>query len=254
MGGLAHFIEDEGIATTQISLVRLHSEKMRPPRALWVPFELGRPLGAPGDADFQLRVLRRTLALFERADGPVILEDYDEEAPADVAADEGEGWACPVNLPPPPVDLEAGGGFKAALLGEIQRLMPWYDMTVKERGRTAVGLSGFDLPEAADYVCRFFDEEMPDNPRDDLPLSDTLRFAIDDLKAFYREAANAQPGSNTGLAIADWFYGETVAGRMLFALRPIVMARGKATEDAGMARYGAALLIPQSQRHRGDLP
>ena len=34
MGGLAHTLEDEGIATTQISLIRLHTEKIKPPRAL----------------------------------------------------------------------------------------------------------------------------------------------------------------------------------------------------------------------------
>ena len=61
MGGLAHYLEDEGVATTQISLIREHSEAMKPPRALWVPFELGRPLGAPSDAAFQRRVQRRAI-------------------------------------------------------------------------------------------------------------------------------------------------------------------------------------------------
>ena len=135
MGGLAHFIEDEGIATTQISLVREHSETTRPPRALWVPFELGRPLGAPGDATFQSRVLRAVLTLLESSDGPVILEEYGEEAPAVIADEEGVGWACPVNLPPLPVDLEAGAGYRAALLDEVQRLTPWYEVARRESGR-----------------------------------------------------------------------------------------------------------------------
>ena len=62
MGALGHYIEQEGVATAGLSLVRLHSEKIRPPRALWVPFELGRPLGAPNDPAFQTRVLRALLA------------------------------------------------------------------------------------------------------------------------------------------------------------------------------------------------
>jgi hypothetical protein len=33
--------------------VREHTEKIRPPRALWVTFELGRPMGIPGDGPFQ---------------------------------------------------------------------------------------------------------------------------------------------------------------------------------------------------------
>ena len=40
MGGLGHYFESEGIASTQISLVRVHTENIKPPRALWVPFEL----------------------------------------------------------------------------------------------------------------------------------------------------------------------------------------------------------------------
>ena len=73
MGGLAHFLEDEGLATTHISLVRPQTENTRPPRALWVPFELGRPMGAPNEPEFQTRVLRAALALLERVDGPVVV-------------------------------------------------------------------------------------------------------------------------------------------------------------------------------------
>ena len=58
MGALGRFVESGGIATTGISLVREHSERMRPPRALWVPYPLGRPFGVPGDAAFQSAVLR----------------------------------------------------------------------------------------------------------------------------------------------------------------------------------------------------
>ncbi len=47
MGALGHFLERQGIPTTGISLVREHTEVVRPPRALWVTFELGRPLGRP---------------------------------------------------------------------------------------------------------------------------------------------------------------------------------------------------------------
>ena len=69
------------MATTQISLVREHTAAMGPPRALWVPFILGRPFGVPGDAAFQQRVLRSVLNLLEAPAGPV-LADYSEEAPA----------------------------------------------------------------------------------------------------------------------------------------------------------------------------
>ena len=61
MGGLGHYFESEGIASTQISLVRVHTENIKPPRALWVPFELGRPFGVPNDSDFQLYNLKEDI-------------------------------------------------------------------------------------------------------------------------------------------------------------------------------------------------
>ena len=60
--------------------MRENTERMQLPRFLWVPFELGRPFGAPNEPDFQRRVLRAALALLERDDGPVILEDFPDEA------------------------------------------------------------------------------------------------------------------------------------------------------------------------------
>ena len=62
MGALGHYIEREGIPTAQISLIREQTAAIKPPRALWVPFMLGRPFGAPNDPDFQRRVLRHLLA------------------------------------------------------------------------------------------------------------------------------------------------------------------------------------------------
>ena len=71
MGGLAHYLEEEELATIQISLIRPQTEKTKPPRALWVPFELGRPMGAPNDPEFQKKVLRAALGLLDRDGGPV---------------------------------------------------------------------------------------------------------------------------------------------------------------------------------------
>ena len=51
VGALANFIERAGVATASISLIREQSEAVRPPRALWVPFALGRPLVAADAAD-----------------------------------------------------------------------------------------------------------------------------------------------------------------------------------------------------------
>ena len=63
-----------------ISLIREQTEAVRPPRALWVPFALGRPLGVAGDPGFQKEVLRASFAMLESAVEPTI-EDYPIEAP-----------------------------------------------------------------------------------------------------------------------------------------------------------------------------
>ena len=82
--------------TTGISLVREHTQQMQLPRFLWVPFELGRPFGAPNEPDFQRRVLRSALELLERDDGPVVLADFADDAPTHAPREEEEaGWACP---------------------------------------------------------------------------------------------------------------------------------------------------------------
>jgi hypothetical protein len=90
------------VPTTQISLVREHTAKITPPRALWVPFELGRPLGVPGDAAFQTRVLRAALQLLEAASGPVLV-DFPDDAPA--VADAPTPLVCPVSFASPPEGL-----------------------------------------------------------------------------------------------------------------------------------------------------
>ena len=51
------------------------TRKLKPPRALEVPFDLGYPLGEPNDPSAQREVLRALLAIVDRQDVPV-LEEY----------------------------------------------------------------------------------------------------------------------------------------------------------------------------------
>ena len=111
-------MEAEGLPTAQISLVFMHTELIQPPRALWVPFELGRPFGTPGKAAFQRRVISAALALFERESGPVLEdfpEDFPEDAPGEAPLDT-EGWSCLVALGAPPAADAEVGSLEAALL------------------------------------------------------------------------------------------------------------------------------------------
>ncbi len=63
---IAAKLERQGIATVVIQLLRFVAEKVRPPRALFVPFRHGYPLDTPGDPAGQHRVLDAALRLFER--------------------------------------------------------------------------------------------------------------------------------------------------------------------------------------------
>ncbi len=68
-------IENRGIPTASITMLPEITRKLRPPRALEVPYRLGFPLGAPNDPGGQRAVLWALLALVDRPDVPV-LEEY----------------------------------------------------------------------------------------------------------------------------------------------------------------------------------
>jgi len=241
VGALAHYLENEGIPTTQISLVREHTVRIRPPRALWVPFELGRPLGTPDQPDFQRRVLKAALALLEAERGPV-LADFPEGAPEGGIV---EGWACPVNFTAPargPRDLTS------RLADEVGQLRPWHDLWRERRGRTTVGVSGLDVEAAARYLAAFLETERPENPRPELSAAELLKLALEDVKAFHLEAAMAQPGKATSQAVADWFWGETAAGELMLALRAPLSEH----PDRHIAVVAQRLLVPQTQLWRLD--
>ena len=229
MGALGHFLEREGIPTVGISLVREHTETIRPPRALWVTFELGRPFGIPDDAPFQRRVMEAALGLLDRTDGPLIA-DYPEHV-----AEEADftGWACPINLAP-----SFASGAADPLAAEIDRLAVWYDRAVAARGRTTVGVSGLDMPAAGRMVASAL--------VDALPPAQTLKQAVDDLKAYYLEAASAFPAPGTSRMRKAWLWDETILAKSLIALQP----RLAASTDPQHKILGNLTMIPATERHR----
>ncbi len=223
MGGLAIIFEEEGLATTQISLIRIHTERTRPPRALWVPFELGRPLGVPNDKPFQTRVLTAALGLLDRKSGPVLV-DYPEDVPDGAGGVDEEamtGMVCPIDLPKPPDADAPASELGRALMKEIDSLAPWYDLAVRTRGRTTVGPSGLELRDAAKFFAAFLEDQNAPPPRDDLIKGRVLKLAYEDMKAYYTEAITAQPGYTTSLQVENWLFNETVFGAALWKLRAI---------------------------------
>lgn len=203
------------MGTTQISLIREHTVAIKPPRALWVSFELGRPLGVPNDPAFQTRVLRAALELMDAESGPV-LEDYPEDVPPELAGVDFTGMSCPIDLPQP-ASVEHGSAED--LLQEIRQVAPWYNLAVDQRGRTTVGISDLDIQQAGRFLAGYLDDEATPAPRGDLTTARLLKLVCEDLKAYYSEAASAQPGMSASIAVEHWLFNETVLGKLLWQLR-----------------------------------
>jgi len=233
------------LPTTSISLVREHTASIRPPRALWVSFELGRPFGLPNDADFQRGVLRAGLSLLERDDGPVILEDYPIDAPKETSDEAMEGLTCPIPLPKP--EIASDSDFVRSILAEVGPLAPWYQLAVESNGRTSVGVSGNDIEENVRFLAGLLEGDETASDDGDLSLGERMRVATEDVRTWYFEAAGARPGgSASSQALADWFWGETAAGTLFLRLHEPCAA----SEDATLREAAKSFLVPRAQQHR----
>lgn len=82
VGLVAAAIEQAGIPTISLVYLRAAAERIRPPRALWVPFPHGYALGKANDASLQLSVLRQAFELLNVAGpGPVLVDYVPERSP-----------------------------------------------------------------------------------------------------------------------------------------------------------------------------
>lgn len=227
-------LETRGTPTVAIGLVRPQMERARPPRGLWTPFQLGRPLGEPGDANFQDRVLLHALGLLERRDGPVILEDFPDDPPN---WSETAGWQPP-SLPAIGVP-DGPAGRKTSLAREMTALRPAWQRACARYGRTTIGLSG-QVPELwSACVARFLAGELPTVPPHETAAL-TLRFLCDDIKAMYSEAAQADGVPPSSRQIDAWFWSETIAGKLLIALRSMALQ----SENNALKSVGGRFFVP----------
>ena len=211
---LARALETEGIATTSISMVREHTEKVKPPRALFVPFPFGNALGRADDPALQHRVLRAALDLLAEPTGPV-LHDFPDDAGLDTE-------------PPAPVQASAikpaagvSGDAQSEARGILGQHAQWL---AHSGGRTALGPSGVArdaLPGLIAFLQRFADGEAVDAAErpDDVSLPGFIRYVADDLKTLYWEGyLGAKPAAG-GEEVARWFWGETALGQLLRRVR-----------------------------------
>ena len=219
--------------------MREHSEKINPPRALWVPFPLGRPMGAPDSPDLQRRELEAGLDLLARSDVPVSENFLDQ--PQKAITEKTVRWSCPVNLPP------RTGGMKnpiGALAKEISLLSPCRVSNNAKKGRTVFGVSGLDIYENATFIDGFIADQSITCTAKDKSLAQMLKFAADDLKVWYYEAASLQPGTISE-EISEWFWCETAAGETLLQLASLMAM----SNEKQLTIIGTKGIVPRDFQH-----
>lgn len=155
--------------------------------------------------------------------------------------------ACPVSFATQVAALDAEGELLHAFQAEVEGLRNWYDIAVQQRGRTTADTTGLAPEAVADFIAAFARGEEPDNPLSDVSLGTALKMASEDLKAYYNESVTAQPGRATDpVSLANWFWGETAAARVLNEVRKSCLGR----EGQEYQRLGNGLLVPRRQMHR----
>jgi hypothetical protein len=237
VGALGHYLEQEGIPTTQISLVREHTAALNPPRALWVAFMLGRPFGVPNNAAFQRKVLLAVLRLLERDTGPV-LENFPQDAPHSDLGEAPEGLTCPVSFP----RMKSDGTLAERLTDEISQLRAWHDVAVKHRARTTLGLAGLSPEELGEFLGSWLTDNPRPTFRPGIASAEALKLATDELKAFYYEAKAVQPGRHSMTDIQNWFWMETAAGQAFLELRN----KAGQSSDPTMKGLATLSLVPRA--------
>ena len=235
MSALAHYLEEEGLATVAISLIRPQTERTKPPRALWVPFELGRPFGPPSDAVFQLRVVLAALKLLERQDGPVLIEDFPDDDPRRTPDPD---WQPP--FMPSVITDGSPETLASRLEAEMLLLRGAHERWTAQHGRTTVGVSSLVIADAAHYVAEWLRGRNPESLRDGFSAPLLLRFAVDDLKAYALEAAAAGPAKPSSRQLGNWLWNETATGAAIHALRAALLH----SEDQRLKLIAENFIVP----------
>ena len=207
MSVIARVLEEAGLPTVTIALIKEHAAKVKPSRALFVPFPYGYPLGKPDDPEFQHRVIAAALELLRRPEGPV-LEDFPEDA-------------GPLELPQASMVKTSSDQIKQDSANEVTALRPFYERWVEDRGgRTAVGVSGIPQRRFRGMIrfmqsyARGEEADMKERP-EDISLPQFVRYCVDDLKAFTYEARMAQRPDVSETELHTWFWGETATGQLV---------------------------------------
>ncbi len=76
VGLIQSVIEKVGIPTASVTMLREITERVDPPRALFVDLPLGYPLGEPRNAALQMLIVMAMLALLNERVPPAVRWDF----------------------------------------------------------------------------------------------------------------------------------------------------------------------------------
>lgn len=189
-------------------------------------------------------VLEETLSLLEYPSGPVLVDypvDADEHSYA------SEPLACPVNFQRRSESVSITDNMIEEFQRELSTMQTWYDLASEKSTRSTPAVSGLAVQQIKDLFTEFINGKIDTQDSNGQKISDLLRLASEDLKAFYFKAVSAQPGQSTDVTVlADWFWGNTYAALCINEVRKICLTQ----ETNDMQLAGKLLLIPRNQMHR----
>lgn len=211
MSTLAHVFESAGLATVALGLVKAQLEGTAPPRGLYCDFPLGRPLGRPGDSDFQHQVLQHAFDLLDREE-PGIAEFHIR------IADSGEVLSCPM----PPFD----GSDVHPAVAEARGLRSAYDRTLARYGEQ-MGAFRVIGPDDVPEVVGIFAAVAKGASWKEAGIPGIPARVVQDVRGYY-EAAAVSLVDHTPAAFeaTRWFFQKTEAGKAILGTRREMRAQG----------------------------
>jgi hypothetical protein len=216
---LSHVFEAAGLTTVALGSQRNQIERTAPPRGLFCDFPLGRPLGVPGDAAFQHRVLAHAFDLVTNATAPAF------EIFAESIVDDGEAAvSCP--LPP------RHNSSLAPAVDEARGLRPAYDRAVAAQGGfggragAVRGLSPEQIPDAISAFVRIAEG----TPWKDAGVPGVPARVAQDIRGYYETAALALiEHTPAAWETTRWFLHHTEAGKAIKGARTAMQEAGEKT-------------------------
>ena len=246
MCGLAQIFESQGFSTVLIGFVKEHMEVIKPPRALWLNFPMGRPLGKPNDPEFQKKVIRVAFKLLQKSPAPV-LEDFPEIIPVK----EGRmSYALPVDLVYKVNQLGDIDKLTDEVKKELSNLMPDYLKAIDNNGRTTVGASEMEISDFVPYISEFAKGNKPKSPRKGLPAIPLLKLVVEDLNAVYTETRIYKYKIDDLEMLGKWFWQETYAGKLLLAIEAVSLE----SDDQVLRQIASMSLLTPRFWSEGPLP